>query len=73
MADLELISPSPRYSYRLIRDSGIHPCAGELLDAVIMMRYDFWIYDFGMTNNIPSTIYISFDLVSSTAPTAYLI
>ena len=75
MGDLELLSPSLQCcSYRLTRARGIHLCVEELLDAAIMMRYDFWIYDSGMTtNNIPSTIYFSFDIVSSTAPTAFLV
>lgn len=75
MNNLELMSsPLQRCSYRLTQDTEIHSRDGGLLDAAIMMTYDFWIYDFGMmTDNIPSTCMFPFDIVSSTAPTAYLI
>lgn len=71
MSDLELTPRFlQRYSDRLSPERGIHLYIEELLGAAIVMRYDFWIYDFAMINNIPSTIYISFDIVSPTASTA---
>ncbi len=74
MSDLELTPRFlQRYSDRHSPERGIHLYIEEPLDAAIVMRYDFWTYDFGMMiNNIPSTIYISFDIVSPTASTAYL-
>lgn len=62
MNDLGLMSCRlQRCSLRLTQATEIHSCVGGLLDAATMMTYDFWIYDLAMmTDNIPSTIYISF-------------